>query len=252
MANLKQIKRRIASVSSTQQITKAMKMVAAAKLRRAQETILLARPYALRLQEVMGSLGVDRDDVSHPLLAEREPKTVCYLVVTADRGLCGGFNTSVIKRTLQALVDAPREQSQVLYCVGKKGVDYFRHHVDVELVGRQSGIFQDLDYSAATSIGEDLRALYESGRVDQVVLVFNEFKSAIQQILHSDQLLPIPLEEEQAQAQSKVDALFEPDREGLLSTVLPMYVNRLVWRVLLGQLRGRAGRAHDGHGIGHR
>ncbi len=241
MANLKQIKRRIASVGSTQQITKAMKMVAAAKLRRAQESITLARPYALRLQDVMGRLGIDRDDVSHPLLAEREPKTVCYLVVTADRGLCGGFNSSVIKRTLQALVEAPREQRSVLYCVGKKGVDYFRHHVDVEMVGKMSGVFQELDYSAATSIGHDLCALYESGKIDRVILVFNEFKSAIQQVLHSDQLLPVPLEETEQETLSKVDALFEPDRDSLLATLLPMYVNRLVWRVLLDSYAAEQG-----------
>jgi F-type H+-transporting ATPase subunit gamma len=238
MANLKQIKRRITSVASTQQITKAMKMVAAAKLRKAQEAILLARPYALRLQEALASLAAGQEADSHPLLARRDggdarrphSTRVCYLVVTADRGLCGSFNSAVIKRAQQLLAEAPAGQESLLYLVGKKGADFFRSR-PVEAVGRRVGLFNRLNFGDAVSIGQDLTALFEQGRIDRVVLVFNEFKSAIQQVLHTDQLLPVVLEE--GGPAHPAPALCEPPAAALLDHLLPLYVNRIVWRVLL-------------------
>lgn len=240
MANLKQIKRRIGSVSSTQQITKAMKMVAAAKLRKAQDAITLARPYAVRLQDVLGGVASSVGAEAHPLLArpETEHPVVCYLVVTADRGLCGGFNATVIKRTVQLLADAPAHQQSVLYCVGKKGYDYFKRR-DTQIVGYRIGFFNHLDFGDSTSIGSDLKQLFLDGKVQRVELVFNEFKSAIQQILHTDQLLPVVLEESDTTGQ--VDAIFEPDLSRLLNRLLPMYVNRILWRVLLDSFAAEQG-----------
>jgi F-type H+-transporting ATPase subunit gamma len=232
MANLKQIKRRISSVASTQQITKAMKMVSAAKLRRAQEAIILARPYALRLQEALAGLAGSQEAGLHPLLDRRrtERPVVCYLVVTADRGLCGSFNAAVIKRAQQLLAAAPADQRSVLYLVGKKGVDFFRNR-PTPIVGRWTGVFNRLAFTHASSIGQEITALFSEGKVDRVVLVFNEFKSAIQQILHTDQLLPVVLEE--GGGALPAEAIFEPSPRAVLDRLLPMYVDRIVWRVLL-------------------
>jgi len=232
MANLKQIKRRITSVASTQQITKAMKVVAAAKLRKAQEAILMARPYALRLQEALSGVAAAQDAAVHPLLERRQPERprVCYLVVTADRGLCGSFNATVIKRAAQLVAEAPANQESLFYLVGKKGVDFFRSR-PIPITGRRQNFFNHLQYGDATSIGQDLVTLYQKGEIDRVVLVFNEFKSAIQQILHTDQLLPVVMEE--GGPAHAPDAIFEPGVRQVLDQLLPMYVNRMVWRVLL-------------------
>jgi F-type H+-transporting ATPase subunit gamma len=244
MASLKQIKRRIGSVASTQQITKAMKMIAAARLRKAQEAIVLARPYALRLQEALQGLMATPLSVEHPLLAQRAPgaehraERVCYLVVTADRGLCGGFNANVIKRTQQLLTEAPAGQESRLFLVGKKCGDFFRSR-PTPIVGRRQGLFNRLNFGDATSIGQELCGLFERGDVDRVVLVFNEFKSAIQQVLHTDQLLPVVVEEG-APAHAP-EAIFEPGPQEVLSRLLPMYVNRIVWRVLLDSFAAEQG-----------
>jgi len=240
MASLKQIKRRIGSVGSTQQITKAMKMIAAARLRKAQEAIQLARPYALRLQEALSELMAAPMALEHPLLDRRDTADprVCYLVVTADRGLCGGFNANVIKRTQQLLAEAPAGQRSCLFLVGKKGVDFFRSRT-VPIVGRRAGLFNRLCFGDATSIGQELSALYGRGEVDRVVLVFNEFKSAIQQVLHTDQLLPVVLEE--GARIHATDVLFEPSAQEVLDRLLPMYVNRIVWRVLLDSFAAEQG-----------
>jgi len=240
MANLKQIKRRITSVASTQQITKAMKMVAAAKLRKAQEAILLARPYALRLQEALSALAAAQDPASHPLLGRRrkERPRVCYLVVTADRGLCGSFNAAVIKRAQQLVAEAPPTQESLLYLVGKKGVDFFRSR-PLTCLGRRTGVFNRLGFGDAVAIGQDLITLYEKGEIDRVVLVFNEFRSAIQQVLHTDQLLPVTLEE--GGPAHPPQAIFEPEAPALLDHLLPLYVKRIVWRVLLDSFAAEQG-----------
>ncbi len=196
----------------------------------------MARPYALRLQDALSGVAASISEDAHPLLCRREVKTVCYLVVTADRGLCGGFNTAVIKRAQQVRNETPADQRCVFYCVGKKGYDHFKRR-DVEIVGQRIGFFNDLSHSDATSIGSDLRELYESGAVDQVVLIFNEFKSAIQQILHSDQLLPVVMPE----ASEDAEAIFEPNLGEILNQLLPMYLNRITWRVLLDSFAAEQG-----------
>jgi F-type H+-transporting ATPase subunit gamma len=241
MANLKEIKRRITSVSSTQQITKAMKMVAAAKLRKAQEAISLARPYALSIQEVLAQLTQGQEEISHPLLKMRQIKTVCYVVVTGDRGLCGGFNSSTIKQTQLAINELPDSQKAVLYCIGKRGFDHFKSR-DTKIVGQNVGFFNHLDFSDATSIGLELRQLFESGEIDSVVLIFNEFKSAIQQILHTDRLLPAQIEDSVSEGpQRSAGCIYEPNRDTLLDSLLPMYVNRVIWRVLLDSFAAEQG-----------
>jgi F-type H+-transporting ATPase subunit gamma len=241
MANLKQIKRRIGSVKSTQQITKAMKMVAAAKMRKATEAIQLARPYALSLQEVLGTTAAAAGDFEHPLLEVREVRRVLYVVVTADRGLCGGFNSNIIRRAQLAIRETPAGVEPLLFCVGRKGHDFFKRR-STPVVDRVTGLFNGLNFGHATGIGESIRTLYTSGQVDRVVLIFNEFRSAVQQVLHVDQLLPFRVGADADHGpRAAGDLLFEPDAATLLGRLLPMHVNRQLWRVLLDSYAAEQG-----------
>jgi F-type H+-transporting ATPase subunit gamma len=232
MANVRDIRKRIRSVKSTQQITKAMKMVAAAKLRRAQESILHARPYAQKMLEVLNSLAARVDRDRHPLLAIRKEKRVHIVVVTADRGLCGGFNTNIIRFASQTLNEkAVDGDSVALDLVGRKGRDFFRKR-DVTVGGQWVGIFQKVRYEHADEIARHLTALYDSGEADAVYLIYNEFKSAISQKVVLERLLPIPVLvfEEPTVVQ---DYLYEPTDQELFETLLPRHVTFQVYRALL-------------------
>lgn len=233
MPSLKQIKRRITSVKSTQQITRAMKMVAAAKLRRAQENIVKARPYSNKLRAVIRELSGRCDRSMHPLLAVRDPKEIGVVVVTADRGLAGSFNTNILKRSVRE-IDAFRNESQNVHLVaiGRKGVAFFRKR-GYDIIQSHVQLFQDLHFGVAASIGESLIDLYVKEELDRVYLIYNEFKSAIQQFVTVEQLLPIIPDETEEAGAFKTDFLFEPDPLKVLSGVLPLHVNVQMWRVFL-------------------
>ena len=191
MPSLIDLRRRIRAVKNTQQITKAMKMVAASKLRRAQERIMNARPYAVQMQRVLGSVASRVDPSIHPLLAVREPRPdsrTLVIIVTGDKGLCGSFNTNIIKAGGRYVVDSG--QPCTLGLVGRKGRDFFgRRGFDV--LFEQIGIFQKLRYEDAQAIAQTAIDAFIGGEVDRVVLVYNEFKSVMTQRVVVDQLLPI-------------------------------------------------------------
>ena len=225
MATLKEIRRRIASVKSTQQITKAMKMVAAAKLRRAQMNIEKTRPYALKLRDTIASLALRTDHNRHPLLAVREPENTAVMVVTGDRGLCGSFNSNIIRKVENTL-----EGEEELIVVGKKGVDYFTRR-NWNVVQKHSGIFRELNFGNAASIGEMVVRYYTEANLDRVLLIYNEFKSAVRQFVVLEQLLPVkPVEIDELYPQ---DYIFEPSPEDVLNRLLPLNVNMQLWRALL-------------------
>ena len=225
MAALKEIRRRIASVKSTQQITKAMKMVAAAKLRRAQMNIEKARPYSLKLRETIASLAARTDTSRHPLLAVREPERTAVMIVTGDRGLCGSFNSNIIRKA-----EATLQGGEELIVVGKKGVDYFTKR-DYDVVQKHSGIFRYLNFGHAISIGEMLNRYYCERRLDRVLLIYNEFKSAVQQFVILEQLLPLkPAEVTEPNPQ---EYIYEPSVDTVLDKILPLNLNMQLWRVLL-------------------
>ncbi len=225
MATLKAIRRRIASVKSTQKITSAMKMVAAAKLRRAQMQIEKARPYSLKLRETTASLAARTDPGRHPLLAVREPRKTAVMVVSGDRGLCGSFNSNIIRKA-ESVVKGGEE----LILVGKKGVDYFTKR-GYNVAQKHSNIFRELNFGHASSIGEMLSRYYTERELDRVLLIYNEFKSAVQQFVVMEQLLPLkPAETPEAYPQ---DYIFEPSADEVLSSLLPLNLNIQIWRVLL-------------------
>jgi F-type H+-transporting ATPase subunit gamma len=231
MPALIDIRRRIRSVKSTQQITKAMKMVSAAKLRRAQEAMFAARPYARKMMEVLNSLASRADPEAHPLLQQRGHGRVLLVVVTGDKGLCGAFNSNIIRAAMRFVADRP-EGTAELALVGRKGRDFFRRRafkIRSERVGLFSGT---LRYAAAREIAGELMTAFTAGEVDQVFLVYNEFKSVIQQRIVIDRLLPIERHALHPQ-QPTLDHLYEPSPGAIFAQILPKHVEIQVWRALL-------------------
>jgi F-type H+-transporting ATPase subunit gamma len=235
MPSLIDLRRRVRAVKNTQQITKAMKMVAASKLRRAQERITAARPYAVQMQHVLAGLAGRVDPSIHPLLMVRERRPdsrTLVIAVTADKGLCGSFNTNAIKAVAQTVIGSPTPVT--LGLVGRKGREYFgRRGFEVEF--EQIGIFQKLSFANAQTIATLAMDAFTSGRVDRVLLVYNEFKSVISQRVVVDQLLPIAradLPAEQVEAPGS-DYLFEPSAQEIFNQLLPRYVQVQVYRALL-------------------
>ena len=248
MPSLLDLRRRIRAVKSTQQITKAMKMISASKLRRAQDRVVGARPFALQMQRVLNSLASRVDPASHPMLADRveaADSKVLLIVVTADKGLCGGFNTNIIKAASGFINSAGRPVA--LGLVGRKGRDFFkRRGFEVRL--EEIGIFQRIKYADAKRIAETAIEEFTSGRVSKVFIVYNEFKSVMQQRVVTEQLLPIPKmgagagsagSKEQAPAHGKapvpgdVDYIYEPDPARILGELLPKHIEIQVYRALL-------------------
>ena len=225
------IRRRIRSVKNTQQITKAMKMVAAAKLRRAQERMFAARPYAAGLRQVLASVSTRVDLSAHPLLQTREPEhNVVVVVVTADRGLCGAFNANVI-RAAQNFIREHSFEGVQLVTIGRKASDFFRRRTIP--IRRQVFVAQALSLDTAREIADDLIKDFISGDIDGVYVIYNEFKSLIAQQVRADRLLPIAREFEAAPEQQAIDYLYEPGPEAILSDLLPKHIEFQLYRVLL-------------------
>ncbi len=230
MATLRNIKRRIASVRSTQQITKAMKMVAAAKLRKAQNRLLSARPYARHLAEVIGHVAARSKRKRHPLLEARRVKRVAYVLVTADRGLCGSFNSNLIRRATMELT-AAKAKHVALVTVGRKGSDFFRRREE-KVLATYKDFFNELNFSHAELIAAELIQLYTSKKVDKIFVIYNEFKSAVQQEIVVEQFLPIePVRAEENRY--PFGFIFEPNAEVILQQLCPMNLNIQMWRILL-------------------
>ncbi len=235
MASLQSLRRKIASVKNTQKITKAMKMVAAAKLKRAQERILTSRPYAHQLREVMSNLSQRVNRASHPLLSRRDGNTLELLVVTSDRGLCGAFNTNILRRAVEFLEDQRSLGKQVsVSLIGRKSVDFFKRR-DWPIRQEWPGVFDRLSFEHALDIGQNVVSQYHAGTFDHLYVVYNEFKSAMQQEVIVEKLLPIEsLQAQEDDAPSMGGGyLYEPDEGELLETLLPKHFEIQTYRTLL-------------------
>jgi len=230
MPALVDIRRRIRSVKNTQQITKAMKMVSAAKLRRAQDAIFAARPYARKMMEVLQSVAARAEARAHPLLERREGEKILLVLVTADKGLCGGFNANIIRAAVRFLEDK-REEAVELDLLGRKGRDYFRRR-QYRVRSEQVGVFQALRYEVAQSIARELTKAFVAREVDQVYLVYNEFKSVIQQRVVVERLLPIERVAIEPH-EPALDYLYEPGPAKIFEELLPKHVEVQMWRALL-------------------
>ncbi|MEP0862048.1 MAG: ATP synthase F1 subunit gamma [Ignavibacterium sp.] len=235
MATLRDIKQRIKGVKSTQQITKAMKMVAAAKLRRATEAILNARPYARKIQTLLSHLASNDDLMNNPLFISRDVKNVAVVVVTADRGLCGAFNTNIIREATRYIQEELQEKniSHSLFCLGKKGSDYFSKR-NYNVVQKNPGIFTSLNYSIAQRLSDQLISGFLNAEFDKVILIFNEFKSIIQQKIVVEQFLPIPVESnEKSESHAEANYIYEPNQKAIFEYLIPKHLKAQLWRVLL-------------------
>lgn len=236
MATLRDIKRRIIGVKNTQQITKAMKMVAAARLRRAQDNIINARPYSRKIYEVLSHLLNIEKNISNPLLQEREIKNVAIVTVTSDRGLCGSFNINVIRETEEFIKenfqDFKENRNLYLYCIGKKGYEYFSKR-NYNIANAYLGIFSRLKFEFASGIIKELSQKYLDQEIDKVFLIYNEFRSIIQQRTVIEQLLPIkPFENIEHNTQI-AEFIYEPSKIDIINFLLPKHLNAQMWRILL-------------------
>lgn len=242
MPSLSDIRKRIVSVQNTQQITRAMKMVAAAKLRRAQESMLAARPYAGMIEEVLSSVSTRSDEDAHPLLKRREPRRVAVVVMTSDRGLCGGFNANIIRYAQRFLDEnADRYEQISVATIGRKGRDHFRRR-NVPSWKDYSGVFEALTFEKAKEIAEELAGAYLGDELDAVFLMYNRFVSAISQTPTMVELLPVlPQAGAEDDGSQPIDFIYEPSREGVLETLLPRYLTMQVWRALLESVASEHG-----------
>ncbi|MGE5370508.1 MAG: ATP synthase F1 subunit gamma [Solirubrobacterales bacterium] len=231
-------KRRIRSVKNTQQITKAMKMVSAAKLRRAQEKAEESRPYTSKLHEVLARLTTMVEDAQHPLLEKHESvRRVTYVVVTADRGLCGAFNTNIIRKANASMNEETRQVESNVVAVGRKARDFYRKR-EINMAGDFVNLGDKLGYSQAKEIGQFIMKMYEEEATDEVYLVYAKFINAMRQIPTMVQILPIvPPEEDKSEATelSKYmpDYLYEPSVDTILLSLLPRYIENEVYHALL-------------------
>lgn len=240
MATLRTIRRRIASIKSTQQITKAMKMVAAARLRKAQDRMLKARPYAKSLDDTLGHVAAKVDHALHPLLQDKEPKRIGFVVVTGDRGLCGSFNANIIRRAAHEMNAARQNGQEIqLITIGKKGFEFFNRR-RYPILEKYVNFFDKLDFKHAQNIAALIQEQYVNGKLDRIYLVFNEFKSAIQQNIVVQQLLPIaprPPKDEKFSA----EFIFEPSPIKILDNLCQRYLNVEIWQSLLESFAAEMG-----------
>ncbi len=233
MPSLRDIKRKITSVKKTQQITKAMKMVAAAKLRRAQERVIAARPYSRKMLGVIANMAARVERAQHPLLAKREPKKVKLVVLTSDRGLCGAYNTNIVRKAVEAARQFTAEGKEVrINVVGRKGRDFFRKRSQYSL-GKVWSDLGMIDYDKAADVGKNIVERFSDGETDEVYLLYNEFKSVIQQKVTLEKLLPVEPPAEPDPFMFAVDYLYEPSPEAILSSILPKHIEVQVFRAML-------------------
>jgi len=240
MANLKSIKKRIVSVKNTRQITKAMKMVSAAKLRRAQENVVAARPYARKLGEVLQSLAGNLEGDLHPLLEKREAKRLLLIVVTSDRGLCGGFNANLCKTAERFIKENKDVYEQVsLLTVGRKGYEFLKNRHTI--YKNVSNVLAKPNYQTAALLAQDVIEGFQNEEYDQVVLLFNAFRTVMSQDITFQQLLPVVPEEKTVADEAPVEYIYEPSVGDLLAEILPKNIEVQIFKAMLESVAAEHG-----------
>lgn len=242
MANLKDIRNRIASVNSTMQITSAMKMVSASKLKRAQQAIEKMRPFSEKLSAIIQNVSANSGESEGKYARESENKKVLLVAITSNRGLCGAFNSNVSKKITQIIREKYMHSEVTVYGVGKKGNDFFKN----DFIGQRgllpelsSPIFDDLTFENSTKFSKDFMKFFVDGSFDKVVLVYNSFKNAAVQILKEEQFLPI--EQKDEESNSNIDYLFEPEESEILEDLIPQSLNVQFFKALLDSVASEHG-----------
>jgi F-type H+-transporting ATPase subunit gamma len=240
MANLKEVRNRIASVSSTQQITKAMKMVSAAKLKRATNAIIALRPYANKLKELLANLSASLEEGSSPFFQEREPKKVLVVVVNSNRGLAGAFNMNAIKTANNLIAEKYSNQLHAgnvsIVAIGKKAQEYYQRR-KYNVIGNNNDVYLELNFQNVSKITESIMEGFLKGQYDRVELVYNQFRNAAVQILVAEQLLPVPKPEKPAENKDKtttqVDYILEPSQEEIVAELIPKNIKIQLYKAVL-------------------
>ncbi|MHB1146108.1 MAG: ATP synthase F1 subunit gamma [Lutibacter sp.] len=231
MANLKEIRNRITSIGSTMQITSAMKMVSAAKLKKAQDAITQMRPYANKLTELLQSLSATlEDDIENVYAEQRIVSKVLIVAITSNRGLCGGFNSSVIKGSAKYIEDNYQGKQVDIFSIGKKGYDILSKNFTV--VEKHNEIFDDLTFDNVAVIAEQIMNLFAQGKYDKIELVYNRFKNAATQILTIEQFLPIELVEVEGKKNVNIDYLFEPNKAEIVLQLIPKSLKTQLYKAI--------------------
>ena len=237
MANLKEVRNRIASVQSTQQITKAMKMVSAAKLKRATNAIVQLRPYATKLKEILGNLSASLEGSTSPFIQERVPNKVLIVAVSSNRGLAGAFNMNVIKTVNNLIAEKYSEQYKngnvSIVAIGKKTQDFYEKR-NYNVIGNNNEVYAALTFENVTKITDAIMDGFIKGDFDKVELVYNRFKNAAVQILTTEQLLPLPKAESAADVKtSNVDYILEPSKEEIVAQLIPKSIKTQLYKAVL-------------------
>jgi F-type H+-transporting ATPase subunit gamma len=239
MANLKEVRIRISSVQSTQQITKAMKMVSAAKLKRATNAIIQLRPYATKLKEILGNLSANLEGSSSPFTEEREPNKVLIVVVSSNRGLAGAFNMNVIKATNNLISEKYSTQYKngnvSIVSIGKKSQDFYEKR-EYKVIGNNNDVYTALSFENVTKITDAIMAGFKAGDFDKVELVYNQFKNAAVQIVTTEQLLPLPKTEtkvSEKSAKHQIDYILEPSKEEIVKELIPKSIKIQLYKAVL-------------------
>ncbi|RII30964.1 MAG: ATP synthase F1 subunit gamma [Geobacter sp.] len=240
MASLKSIKKRIVSVKNTRQITKAMKMVSAAKLRRAQENVVAARPYAKKLGEVLQALAGNLEGDLHPLLEKREAKKLLLITITSDRGLCGGFNANLCKTAERFIKDNKSEYDQIsLLTVGRKGYEFLKNRQTI--YKNIPNALAKPNYQTAALLAQDVIEGFQAGEYDQVVLLYNAFRTVMSQDITFQQLLPVVPEEKSVTDEVPVEYIYEPSLGELLAEILPKNIEVQIFKAMLESVAAEHG-----------
>jgi F-type H+-transporting ATPase subunit gamma len=240
MANLKSIKKRIVSVKNTRQITKAMKMVSAAKLRRAQENVVAARPYAKKLSEVLQRLAQSQESDGHPLLEKRTADKALVILVTSDRGLCGGFNANISKAAERFIKEHRGDYTEIsLLTIGRKGYEFLKNRQTIRK--NYTGVLSSLNYQTSAMLAQEVIAGYLAGDYDQVFLLYNAFRSVMSQDITLQQLLPIAPETAGETAEIAQEYIYEPSKGELLGELLPKYIEVTMFKAMLESIASEHG-----------
>jgi F-type H+-transporting ATPase subunit gamma len=246
MANLKEVRNRISSVSSTQQITKAMKMVSAAKLKRATNAIVQLRPYANKLKELLSNLSSSLEDGSSPFLQQREPVRVLVVVVSSNRGLAGAFNANVIKAANNLIAEKYSEQLRAgnvsIVAIGKKSQEFYERR-KYNVIGNNTELYNDLNFVNASVITQSIMDGFLKGEYDRVEIVYNHFKNAAMQFLITEQLLPVPkteLKKDELKT-AQVDYILEPSQTEIIEQLIPKNIKIQLYRAVLDSVASEHG-----------
>ncbi len=243
MASLKEVRNRIVSVGSTQQITSAMKMVSAAKLRRAQDAVTQMRPYANKMREILENLSGSLSSAEGAFSKEREVKNVLLVVITSNRGLCGGFNSNVIKLATKATREEYSSAKIHYVCIGKKGSDFFKKSAFTPAFPELSptALFDKLNYTSVAPVAQGIMDAFAAGTYDKVILFYNQFKNAAVQVTQAEQFLPVVAAKTEGKKGMTADYIFEPSREQIVLDLIPRSLKTQLYKATLDSVASEHG-----------